>query len=159
MQASRAAIHLDNSYSELPNKRPFSLNIFEKKIHPTRNFSCDKRKIPPCLFIDLLIQYINKQGEMRLLWLARLLESSKYDTSSLHQYFVLIFDHGQIITIGLKNFLQSHLKSYNPWISQIFQCHRKCVFKLLYKNSKFKCNLVTSLAPRSKLIGNFSSQN
>ena len=41
-------------YSEVPNKRACSLSFFGKKIHQTFNFSCNKHKIPPYSFIDLL---------------------------------------------------------------------------------------------------------
>ena len=40
-------------YSELPNKRACSLNFFEKKIHTTSSFSCNKQWIPLCSFVDL----------------------------------------------------------------------------------------------------------
>ena len=42
------------AYSEVPNRRACSLRFFRFSFHPAGNFSCNKRKIPPCSFIDLL---------------------------------------------------------------------------------------------------------
>ena len=44
------------TYSEVPNRRACSLRFFTFSFHPVRNFSCNKRKIPPCSFINLLIK-------------------------------------------------------------------------------------------------------
>ena len=41
-------------YSEVPNRRACSLRFFKFSFHPARNFSCNKQKILPCLFINLL---------------------------------------------------------------------------------------------------------
>ena len=38
------------TYSEVP----CSLRFFRFSFHPARNFSCNKQKIPPCSFINLL---------------------------------------------------------------------------------------------------------
>ena len=43
-----------NDYSEVPNRRACSLKFFRFSFHPARNFLPNKRKIPPCSFIDLL---------------------------------------------------------------------------------------------------------
>ena len=47
-------------YSEVPNRRACSLRFFRFSFHPARNFSCNKQKIPPCLFIDLLSKKAGK---------------------------------------------------------------------------------------------------
>ena len=41
-------------YSEVPNRRACSLRFFRFSFHPARNFPCNKQKIPPCSFINLL---------------------------------------------------------------------------------------------------------
>ena len=45
---------LSGTYSEVPNRRACSLRFFRFSFHPVHNFSCNKRKIPPCSFNDLL---------------------------------------------------------------------------------------------------------
>ena len=47
-------IKLEPTYSEVPNRRACSLRFFRFSFHPARTFSCNKRKIPPCSFINLL---------------------------------------------------------------------------------------------------------
>ena len=54
-----AALSLQCKYSEVPNRRACSLSFFRFSFHPARNFSCNKQKIPPCSFINLLS---NKQA-------------------------------------------------------------------------------------------------
>ena len=41
-------------YSEVPNRRACSLGFFRCSFHLARNFSCNKQKIPPCSFTNLL---------------------------------------------------------------------------------------------------------
>ena len=43
-----------DNYSKVPNRRACSLRFFIFSFHPAHNFSCNKRKIPPCSFINLL---------------------------------------------------------------------------------------------------------
>ena len=45
------------TYSEVPNRRACLLRFFRFSFHPACNFSCNKRKIPPCSFIDLLSNF------------------------------------------------------------------------------------------------------
>ena len=42
------------TYSEVPNRRACSLRFLRFSFHPVCNFSCNKQKIPPCLFTNLL---------------------------------------------------------------------------------------------------------
>ena len=41
-------------YSEVLNRRTSLLRLFRFSFHRARNFSCNKQKIPPCSFINLL---------------------------------------------------------------------------------------------------------
>ena len=59
-------------FSTLTCLKKKSHHVIKEKFHPV------------CLLIYLFSTYAKKQGEMRLLRLAHLLEGSKYDTSSLH---------------------------------------------------------------------------
>ena len=43
-----------SKYSEVPNRGACSLRFFRFSFHPARNLSCNKRKISPCSFINLL---------------------------------------------------------------------------------------------------------
>ena len=71
-----------SNYSEVPNRRACSLRLFRFSLHPARNFSCDKRKIPPCSFINY---FVKKQAgwnffsnPARFFGSARLLGTSVY---------------------------------------------------------------------------------
>ena len=55
MAGSKSEIIL---YSEVPNRRACSLRFFRFSFHPACNFSCNKQKILPCLFINLLSKFL-----------------------------------------------------------------------------------------------------
>ena len=70
------------AYSEVPNRRACLLKFFIFSFHPACNFSCNKQKIPPCSFINLLSK---KEGRVdffsnpaRLFRSAHLLGTSEY---------------------------------------------------------------------------------
>ena len=69
-------------YSEVPNRRACSLRFFRFSVHPARNFSCNKQKIPPCSFINLLSKKAGRvelfSNPFRLFRSALLLGTSEY---------------------------------------------------------------------------------
>ena len=86
-------IEVKYRYSELPNKRACSLNIFEKKIHPARNFSCNEQ----CSVINLFKISTSKvdffHHPNHLSWPARLLGSSEYSITRQYMYLVAVLDN------------------------------------------------------------------
>ena len=69
-------------YSEVPNRRACSLRFFRFSFHPARNTSCNKQKIPPCSFINLLSKKAGRveffPSPARLFRSALLLGTSEY---------------------------------------------------------------------------------
>ena len=53
---------MNHTYSEVPNRRACLLRFFRFSFHPARNFSCNKQKIPPCSFINLLSKKSRNSG-------------------------------------------------------------------------------------------------
>ena len=69
-------------YSEFPNRRACSIRFFRFSFHPACNFSCNKQKIPPCSFINLLSKKADRveffPNPARLFQSALLLGTSEY---------------------------------------------------------------------------------
>ena len=68
--------------SEVPNRRACSLRFFRFSFHPACNFLCNKQKIPPCSFINLLSKKAGRveffSNPARLFRSALLLGTSEY---------------------------------------------------------------------------------
>ena len=130
MQASRVAIHLYNSYSELPNKRPFSLNNLETKIQYI--FVFENTFFFSCLFLKC--SYQNSSHYTSSVYIS----SNKFASCRpLEQRFIciilalnsLINDHSRLTFLKKKSTLLAlfHVikEKFHPVCLLIFFCNRR----------------------------------
>ena len=99
-EAEVAEKFLNGTYSEVPNRRACSLRFFRFSFHPPAcNFSCNKQKIPPCSFINLLSK---KAGRMDFFSNPARLFRSAHILGTSEQLPLLVSLYSELFSISVK---------------------------------------------------------